>query len=60
MKFTSIATLVALTQANEAVDQKVKEFSLFLNDKTVKIDDKFSSSEYLASDASAKKDALWA
>ena len=60
MKFTSIAALVALTQANEAVDQKVKELSSFLNEKTVQIDDKFSSSEYLVSDASAKKDALWA
>jgi len=31
-----------------------------LNDKTVRIGDSFSSSEYLASDAAAKKDQLWA
>ena len=31
-----------------------------MNDKTVQVGDRFSSSAYLASDAASKKDQLWA
>ena len=54
MKFTCIAALVACTQAT-----KTAELEDFLNEKISQIDDSFSSAEYLASDASTKKDALW-
>jgi hypothetical protein len=61
MKFTSITVLVAATQAyavkDEAVSDTLKQLHSFVD--TTQIDDTFSSNEYLASDASVKKDALW-
>jgi len=60
MKFTSIAALVAVTQALTAKDKADTIEALHsLVDSAQVVDNTFSSSEYMASDASAKKDALW-
>jgi len=51
MKFTSIAALMALTQANDQIE--------FLKDLTAQTNNEFSSAEYLLSSAASKKDAIW-
>jgi hypothetical protein len=61
MKFTSITALVAVTQAyavkGEAVSDTLNQLHSLVD--SAQLDDTFSSAEYLASDASSKKDQLW-
>lgn len=71
MKFSALSALVAYTTANDqlfitpdvnqadAVSKKVNEIHKFLNDKSFKIDDSFSSEVYNAQDAATKKADLW-